>query len=70
MIISFQVRLQLESLLADKSRLANENAALIRENQCLHQLVEYHQMTAQELDLSSYGSDVEEEEEGINDVAK
>lgn len=47
-----QVRLQLEALLAEKSRLANENANLIRENQCLHQLVEYHQLTSQDLSAS------------------
>ncbi|CAN6693935.1 unnamed protein product [Malus baccata var. baccata] len=43
------VRLQLEALLAEKSRLANENSNLVRENQCLHQLVEYHQLTSQDL---------------------
>ncbi|OVA05489.1 hypothetical protein BVC80_441g265 [Macleaya cordata] len=48
------VRLQLEALLAEKSRLANENANLIRENQCLHQLVEYHQLTSQEDISESY----------------
>ncbi|KAL0435744.1 UNVERIFIED_CONTAM: hypothetical protein Sradi_0282300 [Sesamum radiatum] len=46
------VRLQLEALLAEKSRLANENANLKRENQCLHQLVEYHQLTSQDLSAS------------------
>ncbi|KAJ7972797.1 Heat-inducible transcription repressor [Quillaja saponaria] len=46
------VRLQLEALLAEKSRLANENSNLIRENQCLHQLVEYHQLTSQDLSAS------------------
>nr|GFC30762.1 hypothetical protein [Tanacetum cinerariifolium] len=40
------VRLQLEALLAEKSRLANDNANLTRENQCLRQLVEYHQLTS------------------------
>lgn len=44
-----QVRLQLEALLAEKSRLAIENANLTRENQCLGQLVEYHQLTSQDL---------------------
>uniref|UniRef100_A0A7N0TV01 Uncharacterized protein n=1 Tax=Kalanchoe fedtschenkoi TaxID=63787 RepID=A0A7N0TV01_KALFE len=43
------VRLQLEALLSEKSRLANENANLSRENQCLRQLVEYHQATSQDL---------------------
>ncbi|CAI9107851.1 OLC1v1007321C1 [Oldenlandia corymbosa var. corymbosa] len=46
------VRLQLEALLAEKSRLANENANLTRENRCLHQLVEYHQLTTQDLSAS------------------
>lgn len=46
------VRLQLEALLAEKFRLANENANLTRENECLHQLVEYHQHTSQGLSTS------------------
>lgn len=46
------VRLQLEALLAEKSRLAQENANLTRENQSLIQLVEYHQLTSQDLDES------------------
>ncbi|CAA3002053.1 Hypothetical predicted protein [Olea europaea subsp. europaea] len=46
------VRLQLEALLAEKSRLANENANLKRENQCLNQLLEYHQLTSQDLSAS------------------
>ena len=47
-----QMRLQMEALLAEKSRLGNENANLKRENQCLHQLVEYHQITTQDLSAS------------------
>jgi hypothetical protein len=47
-----QVRLQLEALLAEKSRLAQENANLTRENQGLMQLVEYHQLASQDLDES------------------
>ncbi|CAE6139555.1 unnamed protein product [Arabidopsis arenosa] len=46
------VRLQLEVLLTEKARLANENANLVRENQCLHQMVEYHQITSQDLSPS------------------
>lgn len=52
LFIVLQVRLQLEALLAEKSRLANENANLTRENGCLHQLVEYHQLTTQDLSAS------------------
>ncbi|KAK7396369.1 hypothetical protein VNO78_17321 [Psophocarpus tetragonolobus] len=48
------VRLQLEALLAEKSRLANENANLVRENECLNQLVEYHQLASQDLSDESY----------------
>ncbi|KAL1825938.1 hypothetical protein ACET3Z_012716 [Daucus carota] len=71
------MRLQMEALLAEKSRLANENAALTRENQCLNQLVEYHQLTSQDLtesyehditgvclDFSSVPQTIPEEEEG------
>ncbi|CAA2977022.1 uncharacterized protein LOC111369874 [Olea europaea var. sylvestris] len=46
------VRLQLEALLAEKSRLASENANLKRENKCLNQLVEYHQLTSHDLSAS------------------
>jgi len=53
------VRLQLEALLAEKSRLAQDNANLARENQSLIQLVEYHQLTSQE-DLASSYEDVME----------
>ncbi|XP_078442136.1 GRIP/coiled-coil protein [Wolffia australiana] len=66
------VRLQVEALLTEKSRLANENANLTRENQRLKQLVEYHQLNAQDL-ADTYGdfihgvcldfSDLEEEVE-------
>ncbi|WOG83690.1 hypothetical protein DCAR_0102867 [Daucus carota subsp. sativus] len=46
------MRLQMEALLAEKSRLATENANLTRENECLNQLVEYHQLTSQSLSES------------------
>lgn len=53
------MRLQLEALLAEKSRLANENANLVRENQCLHQLVEYHQLASQDLSESDEDSAIQ-----------
>ena len=53
------MRLQLEALLAEKSRLAQDNANLARENQSLLQLVEYHQLTSQE-DLAASYEDVME----------
>ncbi|KAH0661054.1 hypothetical protein KY284_025985 [Solanum tuberosum] len=49
------VRLQMEALLTEKSRLANENANLNRENQCLRQLVEYHQLASEDLSASYEG---------------
>lgn len=42
-----QIRLQLETLLAEKSRLANENDINARENMFLREMVEYHQLTKQ-----------------------
>lgn len=56
--------------MAEKSRLAQENADLTRENRSLHQLVEYHQLTSQDLTASfeaieglylDFSSTVEEE---------
>ncbi|MCO5612842.1 hypothetical protein L7F22_067113 [Adiantum nelumboides] len=38
------VWLQLEALLAEKARLVQENAAYARENQFLHEVVQYHQL--------------------------
>lgn len=44
-----QIRLQLETLLAEKSRLANENSVYARENRFLREIVEYHQLTMQDV---------------------
>ncbi|XP_024528193.1 uncharacterized protein LOC9632832 [Selaginella moellendorffii] len=41
------VRRQLETLLAEKARLVQENATYKRENQFLHEAIEYHQLTVQ-----------------------
>ncbi|KAH7295396.1 hypothetical protein KP509_27G044700 [Ceratopteris richardii] len=43
------VRLQLETLLAEKARLMQENATFARENQFLHEVVQYHQLKLREL---------------------
>ena len=45
----FQIRLQLETLLAEKARLANENSIYARENRFLREIVEYHQLTMQDV---------------------
>eukprot|EP00250_Pteridium_aquilinum_P010682 c19561_g1_i1 orf=731-1894(+) len=41
------VRIQLETLLAEKARLAQENAYFTRENQFLREMIEYHRLTMQ-----------------------
>lgn len=43
------IRLQLETLLAEKARLAQENAFYARENRFLREVVEYHQLTMQDV---------------------
>jgi len=39
----------LETLLAEKARLANENETYSRENRFLREIVEYHQLTMQDV---------------------
>lgn len=48
-MFSFQIRLQLETLLAEKARLAHENSVYARENRFLREVVEYHQLTMQDV---------------------
>jgi len=43
------IRLQLETLLAEKARLANENETYSRDNRFLREIVEYHQLTMQDV---------------------
>ncbi|KAI3759968.1 hypothetical protein L1987_50355 [Smallanthus sonchifolius] len=43
------IRFQLETLLAEKARLANENSVYARENRFLREIVEYHQLTMQDV---------------------
>ncbi|XP_073311804.1 uncharacterized protein [Primulina huaijiensis] len=43
------IRLQLETLLAEKARLARENSVYARENRFLREIVEYHQLTMQDV---------------------
>jgi hypothetical protein len=50
-VFLMQVREQIESLLAEKQRLAQENANYARENQILQELVEYHHLTLQDVAL-------------------
>ncbi|RVX22817.1 hypothetical protein CK203_008429 [Vitis vinifera] len=44
-----KIRLQLETLLAEKARLAQENSVYARENRFLREIVEYHQLTMQDV---------------------
>ncbi|KAK4370280.1 hypothetical protein RND71_009755 [Anisodus tanguticus] len=48
-ICTNQIRLQLETLLAEKARLGQENSVLTRENRFLREIVEYHQLTMQDV---------------------
>ncbi|KAI9100132.1 hypothetical protein K1719_024350 [Acacia pycnantha] len=43
------IRLQLETLLTEKARLAHENSVYARENRFLREVVEYHQLTMQDV---------------------
>jgi len=56
-----KIRLQLETLLAEKGRLASENEVYARENRFLREIVEYHQLSMQ---------DVVYLDEGMEEVAE
>ncbi|KAG9443362.1 hypothetical protein H6P81_014702 [Aristolochia fimbriata] len=56
------IRLQLETLLAEKARLANENSIYARENRFLREIIEYHQLTMQDVVY------VDEEHEEVSEV--
>ncbi|GMH10059.1 hypothetical protein Nepgr_011900 [Nepenthes gracilis] len=51
------IRLQLETLLAEKARLAHENSIYARENRFLREIVEYHQLTMQDVVYLDEGSE-------------
>ncbi|KAJ6407629.1 hypothetical protein OIU84_011007 [Salix udensis] len=51
------IRLQLETLLAEKARLAHENSVYARENRFLREIVEYHQLTMQDVVYLDEGSE-------------
>uniref|UniRef100_A0A2C9VGY1 Uncharacterized protein n=1 Tax=Manihot esculenta TaxID=3983 RepID=A0A2C9VGY1_MANES len=55
------IRLQLETLLAEKARLAHENSIFARENRFLREIVEYHQLTMQDVVYLHEGSEEETE---------
>ncbi|KAF9684890.1 hypothetical protein SADUNF_Sadunf04G0165700 [Salix dunnii] len=51
------IRLQLETLLAEKARLAHDNSVYARENRFLREVVEYHQLTMQDVVYLDEGSE-------------
>lgn len=51
------IRLQLETLLAEKARLTQENSVFARENRFLREIVEYHQLTMQDVVYLDEGSE-------------
>jgi hypothetical protein len=53
----WQIRLQLETLLAEKARLAHDNSVYARENRFLREIVEYHQLTMQDVVYLDEGSE-------------
>ncbi|KAK3138453.1 hypothetical protein QOZ80_5AG0369130 [Eleusine coracana subsp. coracana] len=69
------IRQQLETLLGEKARLANENTVYARENRFLREIVEFHQLNMQDvvnldddddIDEEEYDEDIEEEEEDVH----
>ncbi|XP_062230384.1 uncharacterized protein LOC133928139 [Phragmites australis] len=60
------IRQQLETLLVEKARLANENTVYARENRFLREIVEYHQLNMQ--DVVNLDDDIEEEDEYEGEV--
>jgi len=62
------IRMQLETLLAEKSRLAQENSMYARENRFLREIVDFHQFTGH--DVVTFGNgdskDSKPEEEDRN----
>lgn len=44
-----QIRVQLETLLAEKGRLAHENSVYALENRYLREIVEFHQLSMQDV---------------------
>ncbi|MED6219580.1 hypothetical protein PIB30_037000 [Stylosanthes scabra] len=58
------IRLQLETLLAEKARLANENEICSRENRFLREIVEYHQLSMQDV------VSLDDDDEGFDEVTE
>jgi hypothetical protein len=63
-----QIRVQLETLLAEKSRLAQENSTYARENRFLREIVDFHQFTTQDVVSLDDGDMEDSEPEEDNDL--
>jgi len=61
-VLLSQIRQQLETLLAEKARLAHENTVYARENWFLREIVEYHQLNMQDV-VNLDDDDIEEEDD-------
>ncbi|CAD6270670.1 unnamed protein product [Miscanthus lutarioriparius] len=62
------IRVQLETLLAEKSRLAQENSTYTRENRFLREIVDFHQFTTQDVVSLDDGDMEDSEPEEDNDI--
>lgn len=63
-----QIRVQMETLLAEKSRLAQENSTYARENRFLREIVDFHQFTTHDvvsLDDGDMGDSEPEEDNNL-----
>lgn len=65
-----QIRVQLETLLSEKARLVHENSAFARENHHLREIVEYHQLTMQDLEYLDEEIDEVTESYPLPDVSR
>ncbi|KAL1816928.1 hypothetical protein DCAR_0521340 [Daucus carota subsp. sativus] len=64
------IRVQLETLLSEKARLVHENSAFARENHHLREIVEYHQLTMQDLEYLDEEIDEVTESYPLPDVSR
>ncbi|KAF1888587.1 hypothetical protein Lal_00011361, partial [Lupinus albus] len=62
------IRLQLETLLAEKGRLANENETYSRDNRFLREIVKYHQLSMQDVMYLDEGMEEDNELYPIHDA--
>jgi hypothetical protein len=59
----YQIWQQLETLLREKARLANENTVYAQENQFLREIIEIHQLNMQ--DVFNLNDDIKDDEDYV-----